>query len=93
MTQPMRAKGMGLHILVANCAGYVFIFNAKWIGTLIAERYCYRFINTFGNSVGLGVLKWKYYFVFIAWNLCASVLWYLFCVETVSPIFRRVLKR
>ncbi len=44
------------------------------------------FINTFGNSVGLGRLGWKYYFVFVGWDLVASVLWFLFCVETVSEV-------
>ncbi|KAJ7599106.1 general substrate transporter [Mycena floridula] len=61
MDQEMRAKGMAIHILISNCAG---------------------FINTFANSVGLGKLGWKYYFVFVGWNLCASLLWYLFGVET-----------
>lgn len=61
MNQQMRAKGMGIHILISNLTG---------------------FINTFANSVGLGRLGWRYYFVFVAWNLCASMLWYLFCVET-----------
>lgn len=42
MSQDMRAKGMGVHILISNLAG---------------------FINTFANSVGLGKLGWKYYFV------------------------------
>ncbi|KAF7294522.1 General substrate transporter [Mycena kentingensis (nom. inval.)] len=61
MNQEMRAKGMAVHILISNIAG---------------------FINTFANAVGLGDLGWKYYFVFVAWNLVASVLWYLFGVET-----------
>ncbi|KAL0570367.1 hypothetical protein V5O48_011598 [Marasmius crinis-equi] len=61
MSQDMRAKGMAVHILISNCAG---------------------FINTFANSVGLQKLGWKYYFVFVAWNICASILWFLFCVET-----------
>ncbi|EEB92361.1 hypothetical protein MPER_09143, partial [Moniliophthora perniciosa FA553] len=61
MGQDMRAKGMAIHILISNSAG---------------------FINTFANSVGLQRLGWKYYFVFVGWNLCASALWYLFCVET-----------
>ncbi len=34
---------------------------------------CRGFINTFGNSVGLGRLGWKYYFVFVGWDLVASV--------------------
>lgn len=57
----MRAKGMAVHILISNIAG---------------------FINTFANSVGLQNLTWKYYFVFVAWDLVASVLWYVFGVET-----------
>ncbi|KAF9264331.1 general substrate transporter [Marasmius fiardii PR-910] len=61
MSQDMRAKGMAVHILISNCAG---------------------FINTFANSVGLQKLGWKYYFVFVGWNVCASILWFLFCVET-----------
>ncbi|CAK5266404.1 unnamed protein product [Mycena citricolor] len=61
MSQDMRAKGMAVHVLISNCAG---------------------FINTFANSVGLGNLGWKYYFVFVAWDVIASGLWYLFCVET-----------
>ncbi|KAG7087229.1 hypothetical protein E1B28_013210 [Marasmius oreades] len=61
MRQDMRAKGMAVHILISNCAG---------------------FINTFANSVGLQKLGWKYYFVFVGWNICASILWFLFCVET-----------
>ena len=44
----------------------------------------HSFINTFANSVGLQNLGWKYYFVFVAWDVCASVLWYFFCVETVG---------
>ncbi|KAJ7075750.1 general substrate transporter [Mycena belliarum] len=61
MSQDMRAKGMAVHILISNIAG---------------------FINTFANSVGLGNLGWKYYFVFVAWDLVASVLWYFLGVET-----------
>ncbi|KAK0209675.1 general substrate transporter [Armillaria fumosa] len=61
LRQDIRAKGMGVHILISNVAG---------------------FINTFGNSVGLGRLGWKYYFVFVGWDLVASILWFLFCVET-----------
>ncbi|KIK63663.1 hypothetical protein GYMLUDRAFT_986318 [Collybiopsis luxurians FD-317 M1] len=61
MSQDMRGKGMGIHILISNCAG---------------------FINTFANSVGLGKLGWKYYFVFVGWNVVASGLWFLFGVET-----------
>ncbi|KAJ7661415.1 general substrate transporter [Mycena polygramma] len=41
-----------------------------------------RFINTFANSVGLQKLSWRYYFVFVAWDLVASVLWYFLGVET-----------
>ncbi|KAK0205766.1 general substrate transporter [Desarmillaria ectypa] len=61
LRQDIRAKGMGIHILISNVAG---------------------FINTFGNSVGLERLGWKYYFVFVGWDLVASILWFLFCVET-----------
>ncbi|KAJ7062804.1 general substrate transporter [Mycena amicta] len=61
MSQEMRAKGMAVHILISNIAG---------------------FINTFANSVGLQKLGWKYYFVFVAWDLVASVLWYFLGVET-----------
>ncbi|KAI0692184.1 general substrate transporter [Cerioporus squamosus] len=61
MSQKMRSKGMAVHILISNCAG---------------------FINTFANSVGLERWGYKYYFVFVVWNVCASVLWFLFCVET-----------
>ena len=62
MNQDMRGKGMAVHILISNIAG---------------------FINTFANSVGLGKLGWKYYFVFVGWNLVASGSWFLFGVETV----------
>ncbi|KAI0692185.1 general substrate transporter [Cerioporus squamosus] len=61
MNQRMRAKGMAVHVIFANAAG---------------------FINTFANSVGLERWGYKYYFVFVVWNVCASVLWFLFCVET-----------
>ena len=40
------------------------------------------FINTFANSVGLENWGYKYYFVFVVWNVCAAVLWFLFGVET-----------
>ena len=43
---------------------------------------CAGFINTFANSVGLERWGYKYYFVFVVWNVCASALWFLFCVET-----------
>ncbi|PBK92000.1 MFS general substrate transporter [Armillaria gallica] len=62
LQQDIHAKGMGIHILISNVAG---------------------FINTFGNSFGLGCLGWKYYFMFVRWDLVASVLWFLFCVETM----------
>lgn len=45
---------------------------------------CAGFINTFANSVGLGKLGWKYYFVFVGWDFIASALWFCFGVETVS---------
>ncbi|KAJ7688308.1 general substrate transporter [Mycena rosella] len=61
MSQDMRAKGMAVHILISNIAG---------------------FINTFANSVGLANLNWRYYFVFVAWDVVASVLWYFLGVET-----------
>ena len=61
MNQKMRAKGMAVHVIFTNAAG---------------------FINTFANSVGLERWGYKYYFVFVVWNVCASVLWFLFCVET-----------
>jgi len=61
MNQEMRAKGMAVHILISNIAG---------------------FINTFANSVGLGKLGWRYYFVFVAWDMVASALWYFLGVET-----------
>ncbi|KAJ7775656.1 general substrate transporter [Mycena maculata] len=61
MSQDMRAKGMAVHILISNIAG---------------------FINTFANSVGLGNLGWRYYFVFVAWDVVASALWYFLGVET-----------
>ncbi|KAJ3760098.1 general substrate transporter [Lentinula raphanica] len=61
MSQEMRGKGMAVHILISNCAG---------------------FINTFANSVGLGKLGWKYYFVFVGWDIVASVSWFCFGVET-----------
>ncbi|KAJ3922542.1 general substrate transporter [Lentinula edodes] len=61
MSQDMRGKGMAVHILISNCAG---------------------FINTFANSVGLGKLGWKYYFVFVGWDFIASALWFCFGVET-----------
>ncbi|KAJ3785995.1 general substrate transporter [Lentinula aff. detonsa] len=61
MSQDMRGKGMAVHILVSNCAG---------------------FINTFANSVGLGKLGWRYYFVFVGWDFIASILWFCFGVET-----------
>ena len=34
------------------------------------------------NSVGLEAWGYKYYFVFVVWDVCASILWFLFCVET-----------
>ena len=40
------------------------------------------FINTFANSVGLERWGYKYYFVFVVWDVCAAILWFLFCVET-----------
>ena len=43
---------------------------------------CAGFINTFANSVGLERWGYKYYFVFVVWNVCASALWFLFAVET-----------
>ena len=43
---------------------------------------CAGFINTFANSVGLERWGYKYYFVFVVWNVCASALWFLFGVET-----------
>ncbi|KAF5391752.1 hypothetical protein D9757_001756 [Collybiopsis confluens] len=61
MSQDMRGKGMGVHILISNCAG---------------------FVNTFANSVGLERLGWKYYFVFVGWDVVASALWFFFGVET-----------
>lgn len=72
MSQDMRGKGMAVHILISNFAG---------------------FINTFGNSVGLGKLGWKYYFVFVGWDLVASVLWFLLGVETVRLVTIKLLER
>ncbi len=40
------------------------------------------FVNTFANAVGLERWGYKYYFVFVLWNLCAAALWFLFAVET-----------
>lgn len=71
MSQDMRGKGMAVHILISNFAG---------------------FINTFANSVGLGKLGWKYYFVFVGWDLVASVLWFLLGVETVRLVTIKLLQ-
>ena len=43
---------------------------------------CAGFINTFADSVGLAAWGYKFYFVFVIWDCCAAVLWFLFCVET-----------
>ncbi|KAH9939329.1 general substrate transporter [Epithele typhae] len=61
LDQEMRAKGMAVHVIIANSAG---------------------FINTFANSVGLQRWGYKYYFVFVVWDVIAGVLWFLFGAET-----------
>ena len=53
-----------------------------WFAVHILISNAAGFINTFANAVGLQRWGYKYYFVFVVWDVCASVLWFLFGVET-----------
>lgn len=40
------------------------------------------FINQFAGPIGLQNLGYKYIYIFVAWDLIESALWYFFCVES-----------
>jgi hypothetical protein len=39
------------------------------------------FLNQFAGPIALGNIGYKYIFVFVAWDFCEAILWYLFGVE------------
>ena len=40
------------------------------------------FFNQYVTPIGLGKAKWKFYFLYIAWDTCQAIFIYLFFVET-----------
>ena len=40
-----------------------------------------RFYNRFVTTIALSAISWRYYFVFIFWNIAACFFIYLFYVE------------
>lgn len=40
------------------------------------------FFNQYVTPIGLGDVKWKFYFLYIAWDCCQAVFIYFFFVET-----------
>jgi len=42
------------------------------------------FINTFATPIGLNNIKYNFVFIFVGWDCFESLIWYLFCVETVG---------
>lgn len=40
------------------------------------------FFNQYVTPIGLGDVKWKFYFLYIGWDICQAIFIYLFFVET-----------
>ncbi|KAF9031809.1 general substrate transporter [Hymenopellis radicata] len=43
---------------------------------------CASFVNTYAGPIALARIKWKYYIVYIAWDIFECLMIYLFAVET-----------
>ncbi|KAF8915262.1 general substrate transporter [Mucidula mucida] len=43
---------------------------------------CASFVNTYAGPIALDRIKWKYYIVYIAWDIFECLMIYLFAVET-----------
>jgi hypothetical protein len=42
------------------------------------------FVNTFATPVALKNIQYNYAFIFVAWDVIESIIWYFFAVETVG---------
>ncbi|KUI68659.1 Lactose permease [Cytospora mali] len=42
----------------------------------------FGFINQFAGPIALQNIKYKYVYIFVAWDVVEAILWYFFCVET-----------
>ena len=42
------------------------------------------FVNTFATPVALKNIQYNYVFIFVAWDVIESIIWYFFAVETVG---------
>jgi len=44
----------------------------------------FSFINTYAGPIALNNIKYNYVFIFVAWDVIETILWYLLGVETVG---------
>lgn len=54
---------------------------------LVLLKLCivqFGFINTYATPIALENIKYKFVFIFVAWDIIEAVIWYLICVETVG---------
>jgi len=56
--------------------------RAKGMAVYAFAVSCASFVNTYAGPIALGRIQWKYYIVYIAWDLFECVVIYFFAVET-----------
>ncbi|KAF7776647.1 hypothetical protein Agabi119p4_5040 [Agaricus bisporus var. burnettii] len=56
--------------------------RAKGLAIYSLAGNCAGFVNTYAGPIGLGRIQWKFYLVYVAWDLVECVVIYLFAVET-----------
>ncbi|KAG6832173.1 hypothetical protein H0H92_004904 [Tricholoma furcatifolium] len=56
--------------------------RAKGMALYAFAVSCASFVNTYAGPIALGRITWRYYIVYIAWDLFECVMIYFFAVET-----------
>ncbi|KIM26257.1 hypothetical protein M408DRAFT_25468 [Serendipita vermifera MAFF 305830] len=58
--------------------------RAKGMGMYGVVVSLFSFINLYAGPIALQNIKYNYVFIFVGWDICESIIWYLLCVETVG---------
>ncbi|KAF8663434.1 hypothetical protein AX16_001004 [Volvariella volvacea WC 439] len=58
--------------------------RAKGMAIYALAVSCASFVNTYAGPIALGTIQWKYYIVYIAWDLFECLIIWLFAVETTG---------
>ena len=57
--------------------------RAKGMATYSVVVSLLGFVNTFATPVALKNIQYRYVFIFAAWGIIGSIIWYFFAIETV----------